>query len=227
MSAAAIAPTSFEAFLAARIEEQKAANDAAAVAAAATGESWLVEKVENWRRDKLTAAERDTYTTAACLERIRTDTLFRAHFRKEFTKQNIHENAQIDWIRAHGFPDLYKPPANRGGTCLHEGTLTTVVSRTRHADATKTLDIHSPAAGMWGVLKYTTTEGGSQDNQFRDVQNFIREMIACLRAGRAEGLTFYFFLDGPYYTDAKRAVLVGMTAEFAGRIRITSAAALV
>ncbi len=131
-------------------------------------------------------------------------------------RQSLHENAQITWLQRR-IPDLVKLPATKGGTYFYEGRLTT--EHPRPAAATKTLDVWSATERTYGVLKYSTTAGGAQDNQYNDVKHFIREAVRYLTEGGSE--TFIMWLDGPYYTTKKYDALRAMVpADFKERIRV-------
>jgi len=71
----------------------------------------------------------------------------------------------------------------------------------RPNNATKTLDTFDPATNTYGVLKHTSIAGGSQDNQLRDVKDFVREMVKYLDQTPTAEETFVLYLDGPYYTE--------------------------
>lgn len=201
-------------------------NDKEILAAVEKRSSDLLERIENFRREKMTPEEQAANSTEVVLAAIRTNSMVRAHFRKDPTRQSIHEITQIEWIRLHRYEDVVKLPAARGGTYFCKNA--TSCAFPRPADATKTLDIHSPSAKMYGVLKYSTTEGGAQDNQYRDVKHFIQQMIGYFGANPAAHETFDFYLDGPYYTEKKRTELVQMIPEaLRSKIHITSVAAIV
>jgi hypothetical protein len=98
----------------------------------------------------------------------------------------------------------------------------------RPTGATKTLDISSVSNNVYGTLKHSSTEGGAQDNQFRDVQHFIREMVLYFNKNHGALERFEFYLDGPYYTEAKYSLLRDMIPEnMIDRIIITSAKSII
>jgi hypothetical protein len=202
---------SYSHYLEKRCQEYLAANDADMLAAVQTKDKDLLYRIESFRREKMTEAERAVYTEEVILERIRTDPLTRAQFRKDPTRQTIHEQTQIEWIRQNLYSDCVKLPAAKGGTYFDGFKMQT--AHPRPATATKTLDIHSPSAHMYGVLKYTTVAGGAQDNQYRDVKHFIQQMRGYLEANPVAPETFLLYLDGAYYTEAKRAELRSMIPE--------------
>lgn len=201
-------------------------NDKEILAAVEKRSADLLERIENFRREKMTPEEQAANSVESILQAIRTNSMIRAHFRKDPTRQSIHEITQIEWIRLHRYSDVVKLPAARGGTYFCKNATSSAFPRP--TDATKTLDIHSPSAMMYGVLKYSTTEGGAQDNQYRDVKHFIQQMIGYFGVSPFAKEIFDFYLDGPYYTEKKRAELIGMIPEaLREKIRITSVATII
>jgi hypothetical protein len=178
-----------------------AANDTEIIRQAQARDAALIQRLESYRREKMTDAECDEYDLEAMLADIQTNIFVRSHFRKDPTRQSIHENSQIAWLRRH-YTDLVKLPAGKGGTYFYEGRLTT--AHPRPATASKTLDIWSAEAGMYGVLKYSTTAGGAQDNQFNDVKHFVREAARYCELVPDSKEQFIMWLDGPYYAGAKK-----------------------
>jgi hypothetical protein len=201
----------YEQYLAKRYQEYLVANDEEILKAVQTKDKDLMYRIESFRKEKMTDAEREVYTNEVMLERIRTDPLTRAQFRKDPTRQSIHENTQIEWIQKHLYPDCVKLPAAKGGTYFDGFKMQSI--HPRPATATKSLDIHSPSAHMYGVLKYTTVAGGAQDNQYRDVKHFIQQMRGYLDANPLAPEIFLIYLDGAYYTVSKRAELEAMIPE--------------
>lgn len=218
--------TTYAVYLIRRTRDFLLENDKEILAAVEKRSADLLERIENFRREKMTPEEQTANSVESILQAIRTNSMIRAHFRKDPTRQSIHEITQIEWIRLHRYSDVVKLPAARGGTYFCKNTTSSAFPRP--TDATKTLDIHSPSAMMYGVLKYSTTEGGAQDNQYRDVKHFIQQMIGYFGVNSTAKEVFDFYLDGPYYTEKKRAELIGMIPEaLREKIRITSVAAII
>ncbi len=182
----------------------------------------LEKKIDNFIQEKMTKQEAAVYTKERILEEIRTNPLVRAHFRKDPTRQTLHELTQISWLQKHLSSDVVKLPANKGGITFIGGEFKRVADK-RDAKETKTLDIHSPSKNLYGVLKHTSTDGGAQDNQYRDVKHFIVQMVEYLEKHPDAVETFAFYLDGPYYKESRRAELVSMIPDqYKEKIIITS-----
>ena len=214
------APTTFAEFLTSENKRYLELNDHEVRRQAEVRDPALVLRLENYRREKMTDAECEAYTMEQMLADILTNVFIRSHFRKDPVRQSLHENAQITWLQ-RGIPDLVKLPAGKGGTYFYEGRLTT--EHPRPAAATKTLDVWSAAERTYGVLKFSTTAGGAQDNQYNDVKHFIREAVRYLTEVGTASEVFIMWLNGPYYTTKKYDALRAMVpADFKERIRIQS-----
>jgi hypothetical protein len=203
----------YSAFLKSEIRALVLRNDAEVIDAARRRNKDLVKKVNNFLERQLLDESAD-----AVLAKIIDDPLFRAHFRKDVSKQGIHETTQIAWLRRF-FPDV-ELLDKRTGPCLCDGAL--VDGACRPATATKTLDAFIPSTNTYCVLKYTSEAGGAQDNQFNDVKEFIKQFVVCLRGGDTE-MRLACYLDGAYYTEKKYELLRSLVpAEFADRVSITN-----
>jgi hypothetical protein len=180
----------------------------------------LITRIKNFRLDKLTDDEKESkdFQLEVILERVKNDPLIRALFRKNPTRQTIHEKTQIDYIKQK-YQDAYKP----NNICFSNKKIYTILKNKRPPNSTKTFDLHIPSEKIYGILKYTTTSGGSQDNQYADVKSFIRHAIGYLSENKEAPEKFYFFLDGAYYSDKKRKELRDMISDvYVSKIVITS-----
>ena len=180
----------------------------------------LIRRIENFRLDKLTDDEKESkeFQTDVILERIKIDPLTRALFRKDPTRQTIHEKTQINYIKKT-YPDAYKP----NNVCFSNKKIHTILKNKRPPNSTKTFDLYIPSEKIYGILKYTTTSGGSQDNQYADVKSFIVQASGYFSENKEAQEKFYFFLDGEYYTEKKIKELEQMiTDEYVSKIVITS-----
>jgi hypothetical protein len=209
----------FETFLAAKWKEQVARNHAECVEAARTRDPDLIKKIQN-QMQRLLPAGGDTVDSV--LARIQTDSYLRSYLIKDPSKQGIHETAQAEWIRLCEVADLTTLP-KASALCLNNHGL--CPGKNRPATATKTLDTYSAARNEYGILKYTGADGGAQDNQYRDVKHFMLEIVGYLTKNPGAGERFVFYLDGAYYTAARRDALE-IPGALRDRIRVVSAASL-
>jgi hypothetical protein len=187
----------FSNFLALKISVAIEKNKFDLISSVARRDPKLIERIENFRNEKMSLSEREETSTDDILQSIRTDSVYQAIFRKDPVRQSIHEKTQIEWIQ-RVYPDAYKLNPNIGGKCLWNNTLYHISSG-RPTDATKSFDIFTPSRNAYGVLKYTSVPGGAQDNQYADVKHFITQAIG----GYTGPEIFEFYLDGPYYTESK------------------------
>ena len=203
-------PNTFSNFLTSLYQKSIKDNDLEILSSVEKKEKDLLLRIENFRCNKMTEAERDLNSTESILESIKNNTMIRANFRKDPTKQSVHENAQIEWIQKNLYKDAIKLPVSINGVCLSKNKFHNITSKTRPSDATKTFDIHVPSKKLYGVLKYTSCPGGAQDNQYTDVKQFIIQAVGYLTENPAAEEIFAFYLDGLYYTSDKIKALKEM-----------------
>ena len=203
-------------------------NDKEVIASAETRDKDLMIRIENFRREKMTEDERLTNTADSILQSIKTNIMIRSFFRKDTTRQTLHEKAQIEWIQKNQYSDAVKMSAGMYGTCLSKNKFH-VISKAnpRPSDATKTLDVHVPSKKMFAILKYTSCPGGAQDNQYADVKHFISQAVGYLTDNIGAEEIFAAYLDGAYYTTKKIKELEDMIpATHKGKILITNCASI-
>lgn len=161
----------------------------------------LCAKIRSYMAEKMTDDDTTDFTFEKILAEIRTNAMVRSFFRKDPVRQSIHEKSQVEWLRIKLLPDVVKLNGAVGGLYFNDYRLTNV--HPRPISASKTLDIYSAETNTYGVLKFSTTVGGAQDNQFTDVKIFIQQMIGYIDSSSHSSERFMFFLDGPYYTESK------------------------
>jgi hypothetical protein len=206
-----------------RVAKAHPLNDALTLSQAKSRDPKLMKKIVNFRIDNFTEDERQIYTVDILLDKIITDPLFRTMFRQKPGRQSIHENTQIECIQQK-YPDAFKMNSNIGGTCFTNYNLHKISKECpRTSSSTKTFDLYIPSQKRYGVLKYTKTSGGAQDNQCNDVKQFIYQAVGYLNEKTKSKRTFIFYLDGDYYTEKKITELNQMIPEhFKEKIIITN-----
>jgi hypothetical protein len=157
----------------------------------------VLSKIKNFYENKWISSERLETSFEEYLELIKKDKFLQMHFRKDPTKQSIHEKVQIEWIKKF-YPDVVKLPTDTNGLYFQNGQLKKIDSK-RNNSCSKTIDIEIPSKKIYGILKYSTTAGGAQDNQKDDVVFFIREIVKYLDKFETDYI-FHIYLDGAYYT---------------------------
>lgn len=181
----------------------------------------LCTKIRSYMSEKMIDDDTTEFTFEKILDEILTNAMVRSIFRKDPVRQSIHEKSQIEWLRNKLLPDVVKLNGAVGGLYFNDYCLTNV--HPRPISASKTLDIYSAKTNTYGVLKFSTTSGGAQDNQFTDVKIFIQQMIGYMKSSSYSSERFMFFLDGPYYTGNKLANLEMMIPDVhSDKIIITS-----
>lgn len=220
--------TAFLVFLDNKIQEFIEENNTEILASVEKRDKDLLLRIENFRRDKLTVSERLETTVDSILESIKTNTALRGQFRKDPTRQSIHEKAQIEWVQTHQYTDAVKMNADTNGTCLSKKKIHIINKENpRPSGATKTFDMYIPSKKMFAVLKHTAVPGGAQDNQFKDVQHFIKQAVGYLTDNPAAEETFAFYLDGAYYTTKKILMMDEMIpAALKSRVILTNCASV-
>jgi len=162
----------------------------------------LLLKISNFMNEKMTEEERKTISEDDLINLIKNNLVVRSFFRKDPTKQSIHENTQFEWIKNNKYIDLIKLPASRKGLYFHNFELTTKTPRPENS--TKTIDGFVKSLKIYCIFKFSTTSGGAQDNQFNDVKNFITQIIGFYSNKTDADEIFEFYLDGDYYTNEKK-----------------------
>lgn len=209
-------------FLNKRTQESIHSNDIECINQINKNDKELILRIENHRKEKMTEEERETYTTECILNRMKDDPLLRSLFRKDPTRQTIHEKTQIEWIRINKYNDVQKLNADNGGICMANHKLCNITGK-RSSTSTKSFDIHVPSKNIYGILKHTNCAGGAQDNQYRDVIHFVQEIVGYLSENASATEQFEFYLDGKYYTTEKINKLEEMIpTKLKNKITITS-----
>jgi hypothetical protein len=221
---------SFHEFFNALYHEQRVMNDETCLCDARRQHKTLLKKINEHRFNKMTEAERQLISTETMLEKIQTDPFLRSFFRKDPSRQSIHEKAQIAWIKTHRYSDFKKLPADQGGLCFSKYRMHRISKENPRpsSGATKTLDAVSKTHNVYCCLKYTNESGGAQDNQFHDVKDTLRQVVGYLQENPEATETFEFYTDGAYYTSAKLKCLRDLVPEdMASRVVLTSCASIV
>jgi hypothetical protein len=185
----------------------------------------IMTKVNNFRARNLTAEQRSTTSVEEILQLIKINHVVRAQFRKDTSKQSFDEGCQIEWLKIK-YPDIEKLKTDIGGKCFLDGTIYDITGE-RPSVATKSFDTYSLLNNKYSTLKYTSEPGGAQDNQFKDVKNFVSEAVKYFRKSPDAKELFEACVDGAYYTEQKRRCLNDIIPpDLKARILITSCASI-
>lgn len=145
-----------------------------------------------------TFASRFDFAVAEVKKKIRKDEMFRAVFAKDPGKQKIHENIAAAYIaRIPGVRDFIQ--LGHDALVVFQGAVSSRKDvRRRGATMTaKTIDFMWEYKGkkIYASHKYTKQSGGAQDNQYRDLQEFIRQA----NESNLPNTYFLAIADGKYY----------------------------
>lgn len=124
--------------------------------------------------------------------------MFRAFFAKDPAKQKIHENIAASFIESLPGVKNFKQLGHgdmfvlRGGVLSHEE-----YKKSGATTKAKTIDFSWSINGknIYASHKYTRASGGAQDNQYADLQEFIREA----NDSNLANTYFLAIADGDYY----------------------------
>lgn len=137
--------------------------------------------------------------------KIRSDSMFRAHFAIEPRRQGFHEKVASKWIQSiPGVRDFRVLP--KSGRNAFYITSDGEVRQGLRKPPSKSLDFTWRSNGLqfYAAHKYTLEGGGNQDSQF----NEMRSLLEHFQKAHADPDTVLFVIvDGPYYTDAKMVQL--------------------
>lgn len=143
---------------------------------------WAQKKIENW-------AVRYGYDKDEVEQKILMDDMFAASFAKDPMKQNYTEKIAEQLLQVKHLPNTGISFTKDGELCSHPA-----------AGNSKTVDFIKD--GVYITQKYTRGQGGSQDNQYRDVIQFLTY--------GSKNYKVAAYVDGSYYTPAKQRELEKM-----------------
>lgn len=112
------------------------------------------------------------------LVRIQEDFVFASMFAKTSARSGMSEKTQIEFMNAKG---------------MNIENLSANAMRIADKLTCKSLDFYSPKTDTYFMAKVTNQRGGGQDNQFKDLKDFIVE------ANKVEDKKFVVIADGDYY----------------------------
>jgi hypothetical protein len=155
------------------------------------GEEGMTEKVKNF-------SELFGFTEETVRQKIKDDEMFRAQFAKHPGRQGIHEKLAAAFVEKIPGVKNFKVLAKGELQLLNGGVFAQKEVRdkgaTRHA---KTIDFEWETSDkkIYASHKYTKSAGGAQDNQYTDIQDFIREATQ----SHLPNTIFVAIADGSYY----------------------------
>ena len=132
-------------------------------------------------------------------QKIKEDEMFRCFFIKEPGKQNFHQNLAANYIKSlQGVLNFQVLPAGgKNAIYIENGKLFEGKDLKEKGKDVKSVDFqwNSGKYTIYASHKYTGDEGGSQDNQYKDIQNFLKNTRDC----NLKNTLFLAICDGEYY----------------------------
>ena len=138
-------------------------------------------KISNW-------ADKFGYNFEEIKDKVINDEIFRCVFAKEPSRQNIYQNIAAKIIESVNGIKNFKvlPSGGKNAYFIINGNIfkgENLISKNQDA---KSIDFY---------FKYTKDEGGAQDNQYKDVQEFLKNA----RDTSLKNTIFLAICDGDYY----------------------------
>ena len=149
-------------------------------------------KISNW-------ANKFSYSFDEIKEKIRNDEIFRCVFAKDPSKQNLYQNLASEYIQSLDIVENFKilPAGGKDAIYLTNGKILSGDLLKKQSKDIKSIDF------MWNCKdfifyashKYTEMNGGAQDNQYKDIQDFLNHSRDC----NEKNTIFLAICDGNYY----------------------------
>ena len=171
-------------------------------------DNWLLKKIENHMERYGLSSDIEEF-----LHEVASSDFLASMLSKDASKQNMSEKLQISYLSNRGIHIEKLPATGDNAVRLLNGEL--IYGNDRGAKATKSIDFNRN--GELICAKVTTGAGGGQDNQYRDVRDFLKEAGEYdIKYGNKK---FTALVDGDYYTEEKLKTLKKFETK---NIRITS-----
>jgi hypothetical protein len=147
-------------------------------------------KIDNW-------AKKFQLNPLEVRQKIIDDDMFSLHYIIEPARQGFHEKLAADYIKkfsnVSNFENL--PTSGKNALVVHSGLI--VPKKESPSNASKTVDFKWDTDGYkcYASHKYTKDEGGAQDNQYKDLRDFMENS----RPNNDVKTRFFAICDGEYY----------------------------
>ena len=167
----------------------------------------LANKDEYFMIKITNASKRWGISEEEIIKSVSNDLVAAAHFAKDPSRQNMYEQIAADYIisKIEHVKDFKKLPNNK--LVIIKGEIRDKKDA-KSTSGAKSIDFfwHYKGIKVYASHKHTNQEGGAQDNQYQDLQNFIREA----RENKDKGIVFIAIADGPYYNNSRMEAMRGM-----------------
>jgi len=149
-------------------------------------------KITNW-------ANKFGYSFDIIKEKIINDEIFRCIFAKDPNKQNLHQNLAARYIASLNSISNFMVLPSGGNNALYltNGKIFEGGSLKQKSKDIKSIDFtwNIGKYKFYASHKYTNDEGGAQDNQYKDIQDFLNHARDC----NEKNVIFIAICDGNYY----------------------------
>lgn len=147
-------------------------------------------KIDNW-------AKKFQLNPLEVRQKIINDYMFSLNFIIDPATQNLYEKLAASYIESFPNVDNFKNLPNSGQNALivHGGI---ILSKNKaQSNASKTIDFQWETYGYkcYASHKYTKDGGGAQDNQYKDLRDFMDNS----RQNNDDNIRFFAICDGEYY----------------------------
>jgi hypothetical protein len=149
-------------------------------------------KISNW-------ANKFGYSFNKIKEKIINDEIFRCVFAKDPAKQNLYQNLASEYISSLDIVENFKvlPAGGKDAIYLTNGKILKGDLLKNQSKDIKSIDFTwtSKRFTFYASHKYTEMNGGAQDNQYKDIQDFLNHSRDC----NEKNTIFLAICDGDYY----------------------------
>lgn len=167
----------------------------------------LMTKISNF-------AEKNNLNKENVLNEVMTHDMFRLTFSKDPGRQTFHQHFAASWLSQIPFiENLEEPPAGgKNAIYIYHGEIVSGKDKndkriSKSVDMKWEYSFKDKVLSFFATHKYTKDLGGSQDNQYKDVQEFHTEAKECINNN-------YFLLsitDGRYYLSKEAGLSQNMS----------------
>lgn len=131
--------------------------------------------------------------------KIENDVMFAAWFAKDPTRTSIHERVAASWLEKLSMIQSFETLKRSGKDALYVTSDGEIRYVAKKHNRSKSLDFRwkTNSFTVYASHKYTGQSGGAQDNQFRNVKEFLYRFR---EGGEIESSILLAIVDGDYYT---------------------------
>ena len=144
-------------------------------------------------------AEKNGFNPKEVRDNIKNNEMFRSVFAKDPAKQNFYQNKAAEYISTMNNVKNFKVLPTNGDNAKYiiNGNISEGKELKNKNQDTKSIDFYFEYGkyNIYASHKYTKNEGGAQDNQYKDVQEFLKNS----RDNNSKYTKFIAICDGDYY----------------------------